>query len=517
MKRGTFLLWWALIAVVFCVAITVLARGAEASLTEAIDATCRITAGGSSRGTGCVFERSEGRVFVLTCAHVVGGSSLVECEFWKDGHLSRPLAGTVTMRSSEADAAIIMVPETAFGGAPPVVVPIAPRDYIVRPGDMLTSVGCANGSWSTGWKGHALGYRGTDLHFMPTPANGRSGSAVFNGDATQIVGLLRARTGDDSGSNGIATSIQGLHAAFGNQAKSPITVRPATYDQIVQCPGGQCPSQGFPGTQTTPWRLLPYRHQQDQQGGGGQQQQPNPVYPTLPLQPFTPGTPPVDLGPTNQRIDNLADRIGDLLEEIRRGQEVAPPLPPTIEPPLVDDTALKTAEEAKAEAASAKQAVGTLGESLQGTVEQVGTVSRVVESLGGTVGGLSNAVGNLGKGQEALSETVQRIDAEDGTLMQRLKARISKAHEEGAEGFREVARSVLLGYLWKLGVPLLVVIGVLVVVDLWKKARYGDPLFIQDPRMHIQRYREKGIIGGLRDVERPETEPGKTPAQAKTN
>ncbi|HUT11872.1 MAG TPA: serine protease [Thermoguttaceae bacterium] len=222
MNRSLFglLLYW-IVAVLAIVLITLWAAGlATASIADCIDATCRITAKDGGRGTGCAFERSQGYVYVLTAAHVVGDSQTVQCEFWRAGHQSSPLPATVIQRSPEADAAVVAVPESAFGGLVPKTIPVGPRDFVVRPGETVTSVGCANGTWSTGFRGHALGYEGSDLHFVPTPANGRSGSAIFDAEGRVIVGLLRARTGDDT--QGIATSLQTLHAALAGQSQSEI-------------------------------------------------------------------------------------------------------------------------------------------------------------------------------------------------------------------------------------------------------------------------------------------------------
>ena len=286
------LYWIMVIAAVILIAVWSAAL-AEASIAECIDATCRITAGDGGRGTGCAFERSKGHVYVLTAAHVVGNSRSVQCEFWRAGHQSEPLPGVVIDRSPAADAAVVAVPEAAFGGLLPKTVPIAPRDWIVRPGTTLLSVGCANGTWSTGWKGHALGYRGPDLHFLPPPANGRSGSAIFDAAGERIVGLLRARTGNNS--EGIASSLQTLYAAPRSQRsgvrdqadrKHPRTAvrgvpigrvhgpAPADPTQVdpTQCPGGNCP---------TPRRLLPYRQQQDERFRHLQERSQNP-WPTLP-------------------------------------------------------------------------------------------------------------------------------------------------------------------------------------------------------------------------------------------
>ncbi len=237
-----------------------------ASWTACVEATCRVTAADGSRGTGCAFERSQGYVFVLTGAHVAT-SALVECEFWRRGHQSRPVQGRVIRRHEGADVAVVAIAESAFAGRLPAVVPLAPPDWIAAPGETLGSVGCAAGAWATGWRGHALGYDGADLHFVPAPANGRSGSALFDAAGTHIVGLIRARSADSR--RGIATSVQAVYRALGSSAQRT-TAQNAPLPPVVpaQCTGGLCP----PGS-----GLLPFRNRPPVPGEGA-----GPLYPTLP-------------------------------------------------------------------------------------------------------------------------------------------------------------------------------------------------------------------------------------------
>jgi hypothetical protein len=297
---------------------------AQAAISDCVDATCRISTPDGSRGTGCVFEISGGRVFALTCAHVVGRSTAVQCEFWREGHQSQPLPGRVVARVEDdrCDAAVVVVDESLFGGLLPRVVPVAPRDYVLRPGETITSVGCANGAWSTGWKGHVLGYRDGDLRFVPTPANGRSGSALFDAAGEKIVGIVRARTVDNG--EGIAVSLQELYRALGDKtawlpsAAAQLPRDAAAGDPFsVQCPGGTCPAP-------TPY-LLPYRYR-EQFRNQPQQAPQQQVWPTLPAQPAAPS---VDLGSTNQRLDKLLDsqgKIAELLGELRQaGKPLASP------------------------------------------------------------------------------------------------------------------------------------------------------------------------------------------------
>lgn len=438
---------------------------ASAAISECIDATCRITTAGGSRGTGCVFEISQGRVYVLTAAHVVGPNQTVQCEFWRHGHRSQPLSGRVIARveNGQCDAAVVALEESQFGGLLPGVIPVAPSDYVVSPGATLVSVGCAKGAWSTGWKGHALGYQGADLHFTPTPADGRSGSAIFDADGGMIVGLLRARTLD--GSQGIACSLQSLYghlqAAF-NGTK-------------VQCGPDGCGPGGCPAPR--PY-LLPYRYREQFRN----QPQPQPqqqVWPTLPSP--TPGPVPpsatVDLNETNRKIDGLTDKVGELLEEIRADRQsplepmlppLVPPLPATPPGPAVDGTALRTAEEAKAAAAAAKEEVKL-------AQEETGRLRQAFNAL-------------IGDHQ---------------TLKQRFDTRIAKVKEELGEGAsrREIAGAYvkdlaaeklgggagwtmgkILAGAFGLGGPLALAIaaaGYLVARRIGAKIESGDPLLIQ--------------------------------------
>jgi hypothetical protein len=276
------LVGWLLAALLALTLLATTRNRVSAAMTECIDATCRITAPDGGRGTGCVFERSQGAVFVLTAAHVVGPANRVECEFWRNGHQSRPVAGEVILRvqNDRTDAAVVALAETEFGGLLPPAIPLAARDYRVSPGQTLSSVGCANGAWSTGWKGHALGYAGEDLRFVPAPAMGRSGSALFDADGQRIVGVVRARTLDHG--EGVASSVQSLYGQL---------CRAAAERQV------QCGPQGCPAPQ---YRLLPYRQAQDNK--------PATPWPTLPA-------PGADLSETNRKLDRLAE----LMLELRPG------------------------------------------------------------------------------------------------------------------------------------------------------------------------------------------------------
>jgi len=132
MKRiSALLLDVTIVMVLATVVIPAVSQFAHGAMADCHDATCRITAADGGRGTGCCFEQSQGYVYVLTNAHVAT-SSVVQCEFWRAGHQSRPIPGRVIARSTAADAAIVALSQSAFDGVLPMVVPIAARGDIAR-------------------------------------------------------------------------------------------------------------------------------------------------------------------------------------------------------------------------------------------------------------------------------------------------------------------------------------------------------------------------------------------------
>jgi hypothetical protein len=171
-------------------------------------ATVRIR-NGSSMGTGTVFRESTDAFYVLTNAHVAGTQlgNRVELEFWRDGHQSKPVSGdTVAVAyipRAYRDIAVVKVPKTVLGAYSPPVIPLAGSqdsfDY-----QNIFSVGCPSGRWPTAFEGFALRRQangGDTIHFVPMPAGGRSGSAIFDvqGRVPQIIGLIAWRSSDEGG------------------------------------------------------------------------------------------------------------------------------------------------------------------------------------------------------------------------------------------------------------------------------------------------------------------------------
>jgi hypothetical protein len=463
LKSVDFYLYWvATIIVVSCMLLWA-ASVSQGAISDAMDATCRIATPRGSCGTGCVFEINHGSVYVLTAAHVVSDSSAVQCEFWRQGHQSQPLPGRVISRSTAADVAIVAVAQSSFGGTLPAVIPLAPRDYVIRPGETLTSVGCANGAWSTGWKGHALRYEDGSLRFVPPPANGRSGSAIFDADSRQILAVVRARTGDDA--EGIATPVQAIYQAFDASQRTDAAVQPRAADnaQPVQCGPAGCP-------------LRP------QNWGNAlrnrQEPQPSPSQGPWPTLPPAEARPSVDLSP----LDDKLSRIATLLENLKQERGV-PPLPPA---------APSSAQPGPAVVVQARKGV----EAVLGQLVAVRSdTERGIHEVKTETAKTSEAVGGLTTVVEHIKDSI----SEHGTLSQQFHARVDKVKTDLDEklGREATDREVriayvkdlvqekisdggLVGLAKALGLPAgLVLVVWLVTRDVKHKRETGDPLVVE--------------------------------------
>lgn len=158
----------------------------------------------STVGTGTVFRHSDQHVYCLTNAHVAGVNlgNQVSVEFWRLGHQSRQVPGETVVvsyvRGAYRDVAVVRVDRRFLGDYLPPVIPIE-ADGTAADYARLYSVGCAAGRWPSAFEGFGIAkpnVAGDVLHFVPTPAGGRSGSGLFklDGDWPTIIGVIGWRS-----------------------------------------------------------------------------------------------------------------------------------------------------------------------------------------------------------------------------------------------------------------------------------------------------------------------------------
>ncbi len=487
-------IWWIVIVAVMVGFGMCLTDVACANWLDCYRATCRVSADGGARGTGCCFRIEQGYVFVLTNAHVVGSSSTASCEFYLRGHQSRPIRGKVVVRKRHdtIDAAIIALPVSAFGDTLPVAVPLANKDLKLSPGQAVFSIGCAGGSWPTAWEGHATGYSGGNLQFVPSPAGGRSGSAIFDAEGTQIVGLLHSRR---DGIGGVASTIQALRAelcaAIQEDRLAPVSKkwvrgRCGTYYQVSQKCQGQCP----PDCENCPPRLFDAPWRKPREKPTPPVPPSNNPYPSLPPQSGQSNpAPEVDLDPLADRLDRIADLIAGLKTD-------AP------------DGAL----------AETLQRFGLIDEQLKATAETVDNLSTRVESGEQVMKKLEMITGDVAvkvvKHEDRIGfheDRLGSVEGMTGTTRDKLRQRIEDAKAElGDDASKKaIIKAVVMDIAKSHGG----IVGIVLVVGLFflrknilAKIEAGEPLLIQRVARRFKKVRRRIKGGGEEETVEEEEE-----------
>ncbi len=452
------LIWLWLVNGILLFFILTFASQAWGDLADCIDATCRISTADGGRGTGCVFEISQGTVYVLTAAHVVP-TQIVQCEFWQHGHQSGKLPGIVINRRAEYDVAIVALKASVFGGRLPKAIPIAPTSKTLQRGEPVTSVGCAKGAWSTGWKGHVLGYEGHNVLFVPVPAGGRSGSAIFDAKAEMIVGVLHSRDINDT--YGRATSTAAIRAGFQSTPSKKGWVS-------AQCGPDGCEVPGRRPILPYNGKLIPWKKQQPQQ-------QPSNPWPTLPTPaPAVPQevTVEVDLTPISNQLTEITDLLLEMRETHHPSELIPEPLPYVEPPPLPTEDF-----EARQMAEVNHGMILTLREeSTNGLAALGGRLKENESNLGTAVNQIKDLALKHGSLKDQFQARVAKVKEELGEEASKREIRIAYVKDLIAE---KLGGGGATGLLKMLGMPTAIIIGAwLIRKDFKDKRETGDPLMI---------------------------------------
>lgn len=309
---------------------------ARADMETAYRATCRLYQGGGA-GSGCCYHADARYLYVLTNAHVAGSrGAQVRAVFNAAGYESPAVAGrTIFASAAPLDVAVVAIERDRLRVLPPLV-PLAPRDYTLPAGAPIASAGCQHAEWAKGFWGHATRVDAERFHFRPVAQRGQSGSAVFDAECQQIVGLVTWT--DDA--EGIAQSIAQIHAALDAASASAATLppsaaprsvaltvaRPAPLAELapiqrppigrpspqVQCPPWGCPPAQPPSAQRPPAQPTP----RDDNTAPPVAPDQNPYNPwddlRPPVAPAQPAPTPAEPSPAPDRLAALEQRLAQL-------------------------------------------------------------------------------------------------------------------------------------------------------------------------------------------------------------
>lgn len=307
---------------------------AAAAAAEPLDAVVRITRqseAGQTIGSGTVIGEIDGKLAILTNAHVAGSrpGGQVAVEFFARGYESGKLAGETVWASysggtppkyAPRDVAIVEVPKASLGRFWTDAVDVfAPWSAEVP---MVTSAGCPRGDWPNQFQGHPTKIDRLGLiEFVPEAVPGRSGSPLFAPDNKTMLGVIT--WADPESGVGIAQSMESIRnfmagtpprnwaawkppanewRAAGEYRTLPVRIprlNVSTDGRTAPMLDVQPPTAytAFPGL-----ARLVERSAKDVQCGPGKQC-PNPNQPGRPNEPYDypPGMPPSEPGPWGLR------------------------------------------------------------------------------------------------------------------------------------------------------------------------------------------------------------------------
>lgn len=234
--------------------VVLLAAAMTAGVEQSVlDTTCKVSTSsqpssaqqcatkecGGSVGTGFAFFKDAEYVYVMTNRHVVGSKSqgkTVYTTWWTQGRQTVKIPMFLVAVSQTYDLAVGRIRIGRFGRRVPRIVPLA-SDLNITMGQVIVTAGCPGGDWSTATQGHIVKPLvdknvQTSFLYLPKPRHGRSGSAIFNADGTEVVGLCYQFT---STGYGKAYNSRVLRHVFRNAGSAGTNVRFRMFPRKHQC------------------------------------------------------------------------------------------------------------------------------------------------------------------------------------------------------------------------------------------------------------------------------------------
>ena len=286
---------------------------------------------GRSWGTATCINLDNDYIYLITNKHVVGQSSDVSVQFYRQGHESVGIPAQViwfAYRPNEpVDIALVRVSRKNLSWTPKVIS-FELDDTPLKVNETCLTVGCPEAKWPRAYKGHIVNVSGGTYKITPTVEPGQSGSVLFNGDGTKAIGLIAWYEGN----YGKAMTAETIQKAISGQSsnyylKQPYnrllgnepTPIPINWEGCPNCrPGPNGPNGPFqnrpPREQNPngPFNRKPNQPESPESPGDGIK-----IFPTYPGQPddeFTPDneTPDPATPPQSDRFNIIEDRLTKL-------------------------------------------------------------------------------------------------------------------------------------------------------------------------------------------------------------
>ena len=210
------------------------AAGQPAAATRARAASVRLRvedASGYSFGTGTIIDQHEQEALVITCGHLFrssGGRGKITADLFVGP--TRSVEGQLLAYDLERDVALV-----SLHGCPPVEpAVVAPPGHVVRPGDVVFTVGCDRGAEPTIQASRITAvnkYRGKPNYTAEgQPVDGRSGGGLFTAEGL-LIGVCNAA--DPADNEGLYAALPSIHWQLDQVGLSEVYQRPAQRQAAV--------------------------------------------------------------------------------------------------------------------------------------------------------------------------------------------------------------------------------------------------------------------------------------------
>lgn len=456
-------IWYPMLLVLFLAPMAMAEEYASPQLERAIESACMVATGDGSRGSGCVYGYDEqGRGLVVTAQHVITGNRTATV------YVGRELVRVpceIAMQNRSADVAVLRFNRADWPHGKPLPrgVPIAPADWRVPEGHPVYSVGYPGAVRpALLLVARARGYSQSGmLAFHPGPELGRSGSAVFTHDADDnvvIVGVISVRN-----TSSMRRDTIGYAATPAQFRKTGLRVT----GYPTQCGPMGCP---VPGGQTQipgmgDYRLLPYRHNQDERIEQIERQSREQSPGTMPLPPVAPA---VDLAPINARIDAMNDKIEQVVNRSNEHSEAIAKLAATAEKAVALADMVAQRDEAFG------RDLAAVRDKAEQLAPHIDAAERAAISASQQAAKAEQAAGAAASKADAVEgEVAEQLDADNPrSLLGRVRDRIEARVEERIGGLKDTL-SGMVGLPTILGGSGLGIGGIAIVIALVALLRRG--------------------------------------------
>lgn len=171
---------------------------------------------GQSGGSGTIVDAREGEALVLTCGHIFRdshGKGKITVDLFGPG-APQGVPGELIYYEEKSDLGIV-----AFRpGVPVVPARIAPTDYVLQPGQAVTSIGCNGGADPTAQLSKIASLNKflgpQNIQVEGQPVEGRSGGGLFSADGYTI-GVCNAA--DPTDNQGLFAGLESIQKFLDGQ------------------------------------------------------------------------------------------------------------------------------------------------------------------------------------------------------------------------------------------------------------------------------------------------------------